>query len=264
LSANPASDGEEWFVTALFFASARWGDGEGIFDYAAQANTILNDMLRERPPGAATPMFDPTTHMIVFVPTVGRESSFTDPSYHLPHFYELWARWADDHNDYWANAAAVSRDFWQTTAHPETGLMPNYAEFTGEPKPYSNYGEYFYADSWRNGMTVAMDYVWFAPSAWHVEQSDRLLAFFHDLGIGRYNSRFLVDGTPADPQHRATGLVAMNAVASLAASDAMRWDFVEEFWNTPIPAGQYRYYDGLLYMLALLNLSGNFRIYEPS
>jgi oligosaccharide reducing-end xylanase len=264
LNANPASDGEEWFVTALFFASARWGDGEGIYNYAAEANTILNDMLRERPPGAVTPMFDASTQMIVFVPTVGRESSFTDPSYHLPQFYELWARWAENNNDYWAEAAAISRDFWQTTAHPETGLMPNYAEFTGEPKPYSNYGEYFYADSWRNGMTVAMDYVWFAPSEWHVEQSDRLLAFFHDLGIGRYNSRFLVDGTPADPQHRATGLVAMNAVASLAASDAIRWDFVEEFWNTPIPAGQYRYYDGLLYMLALLNLSGNFRIYEPS
>ena len=27
LASNPASDGEEWFVTALFFASTRWGDG---------------------------------------------------------------------------------------------------------------------------------------------------------------------------------------------------------------------------------------------
>ncbi|MCI0494453.1 glycosyl hydrolase family 8 [candidate division KSB1 bacterium] len=33
ISQNSASDGEEWFVMALFFASARWGDGEGIFAY---------------------------------------------------------------------------------------------------------------------------------------------------------------------------------------------------------------------------------------
>ncbi len=33
ISQNSASDGEEWFVMALFFASARWGDGKGIFVY---------------------------------------------------------------------------------------------------------------------------------------------------------------------------------------------------------------------------------------
>ena len=56
----------------------------------------------------------------------------------------------------------------------------------------------------------------------------------------------------------------MNAAAALASSSDIRWDFIEEFWNTPIPTGQYRYYDGLLYFMALLQLSGNFRIYSPA
>jgi len=29
IDTDPASDGEEWFVTALFFAAGRWGNGEG-------------------------------------------------------------------------------------------------------------------------------------------------------------------------------------------------------------------------------------------
>jgi oligosaccharide reducing-end xylanase len=53
----------------------------------------------------------------------------------------------------------------------------------------------------------------------------------------------------------------MNAVAALAADDPVRKEFVAEFWNTPLPEGLYRYYDGMLYMLALLQISGNFRIY---
>jgi endo-1,4-beta-D-glucanase Y len=31
----------------------------------------------------------------------------------------------------------------------------------------------------------------------------------------------------------------------------------------PTPVGQYRYYDGLLLLMALLQLSGNFRAYAP-
>ena len=42
---NPASDGEIWITTALFFAAHRWGNGEGIFDYEAEANQILHTMI---------------------------------------------------------------------------------------------------------------------------------------------------------------------------------------------------------------------------
>ena len=38
---GPAPDGEEFFAMALFFASHRWGDGEGIFNYSEQAKEIL-------------------------------------------------------------------------------------------------------------------------------------------------------------------------------------------------------------------------------
>jgi oligosaccharide reducing-end xylanase len=259
---NPASDGEIWFVTALFFASARWGNGGGILDYETEAHAILDTMLHTASPTAgATNMFDPETKMVVFVPQLGRVSEFTDPSYHTPYFYELWARRAIQDNDFWAEAAQVSRDYWRTTVHPETGLMPNYSEFTGEPVPWGDYGEFFYADAWRTAMHIAADYVWFRADPWQVEQSNRLLRFFHNLGINRYTSKFYIDGRPAPPQHRSLGLIAMNATAAMAADDPIRWEFVQAFWDAPLNVGQYRYYDNLLYMMALLHLSGNFRAY---
>jgi oligosaccharide reducing-end xylanase len=56
----------------------------------------------------------------------------------------------------------------------------------------------------------------------------------------------------------------MNAVASLASTHKNTKDFVDELWRTPIPSGQNRYYDGMLYFLAFLQVSGNYRIYDPT
>ncbi len=260
LHANPASDGEEWFVMALLFASNRWGDGTGIYDYRAEAQAILDTMLHKEEQGSdlATNMFDADTKQVVFVPTIGRDSGFTDPSYHLPAFYELWARWADKDNDFWLAAAEASRAFFKTTAHPQTGLMPDYARFDGAPTG----GEHadFRFDAFRAAANVAVDYAWFAADPWQVEQSNRLLEFFYGQGIDRYVNQYTLDGQPLS-RDRSTGLIAMNAVAALAAASDKAPAFVQALWDAPIPTGRWRYYDGLLYMLALLHASGNFRIY---
>lgn len=262
LDANPASDGEVWFITALFFADGRWGSGEGIYNYRAQAQSILDTALSDANRGElATDLFDPVTKQVVFVPQLGRNSQFTDPSYHMPHYYELWARWADKNNDFWADAARVSREYLKTAVHPQTGLAPNYSEFDGSPVNDRYNGNFRY-DAFRVGANVGMDYVWFAPSNWHVEQSNRLLRFFASQGMDDYKAEYLLDGTP-DAGHRSTGLMATNAVAALAADREIGEPFVQALWDLDVPRGQYRYYDGLLMMLGLLQVSGNFRIYEP-
>ena len=262
LAANPAADGEVWFITALFFADGRWGSGEGIYNYKAEANSILNTALNDRGRGdLATDLFDPDTKQVVFVPQLGENSQFTDPSYHMPHYYELWARWADKDNQFWADAVIASREYLPKSVHPETGLAPNYSYFDG--KPYNDaYNGNFRYDAHRVGANVGMDYVWFAPSGWHREQSNRLLSFFAAQGIDDYKAEYTLDGKP-EVGHRASGLMATNAVAALAADRAIGEPFVQALWDASVPTGQYRYYDGLLMMLGLLQVSGNFRIYEP-
>jgi oligosaccharide reducing-end xylanase len=266
IDSNSASDGEEWFVMALFFAAARWGNGDGIYNYKEEARSILDAMFNKEISSdrndVTTNMFNRKEKQVVFVP-VGNADDFTDPCYHLPHFYELWARWADKENQFWSDAAITSRQFFKKAVHPETGLTPDYANFDGSPVDSAwGGGHYdFRYDGWRVAMNVAVDYIWFKKDDWAVTQSNRLLKFFYSKGIGKYGGLYTLDGTSLSDVHN-TGLVAMNAVACLAATNKYRKDFIEEFWKTPIPNGQYRYFDGLLYMLAMLQLSGNFRIYD--
>ena len=261
IDANPASDGEEWFATALFFASARWGDGEGLYEYRAQAQEILDVMLHKEANNLATAMFDPEQKQVVFVPMVGHVSSFTDPSYHLPAYYELWARWAERDNEFWSEAAQVSREHFRKAAHPRTGLMPDYAHFDGTPYGTDDHKDFRF-DAWRTLSNVAVDYAWFAVDPWQVEQSDRVLAFLASQGLDTYPNQFTLDGTPLSSDH-STGLVSMAAVAALAADPETGKPFVQELWEAQIPSGKWRYYDGMLYMLGMLHVSGNFRIYIP-
>jgi len=265
LDGNPASDGEEYFATALFFAHARWGDGEGIFSYKKEAQAILDVMLHKDKDGsaAATNMFDAQAKQIVFVPTKGPASQITDPSYHLPHFYEIWARWADKDQDFWRQAAEASRAFFKKAAHPKTGLMADYAQFDGTPVDMNN-GQHqdFRYDAWRVGMNVAMDWSWFKADPWEAQQSDRLLAFFRGQGVSSYGDRYSVDGKGIGFDH-SLGLVSMNAAACLAATGEGRKDFVRALWDASIPSGQWRYYNGMLYMLGLLNVGGQYKAYLP-
>ena len=72
----------------------------------------------------------------------------------------------------------------------------------------------------------------------------------------------ILDGNQLAGEH-STGLIAMNAVASLAATNPRAKQFVEALWAAEVPSGQYRYYDGLLYLMGLLHCSGEFRIWTP-
>jgi oligosaccharide reducing-end xylanase len=263
LAANPASDGEVWFITALFFADGRWGSGDGTFsNYRAEANSILHTALYDDDRGdLATDLFDAEAKQVVFVPQLGGNSKFTDPSYHMPHYYELWARWADNDNQFWADAATASREYLPKSVDLQTGLAPNYSYFDGSPYNDEYNGNFRY-DAFRVGANVGMDYVWFAPGDWHREQSNRLLSFFASQGIDDYVAEYTLDGKP-EVGHRSSGLMATNAVAALAADREIGEPFVQALWDQPLPTGQYRYYDGLLMMLGLLQVSGDFRIYEP-
>ena len=147
MSQSVAPDGESYYTMALYFAAGRWGSGKGIYDYKAEADQLLSRM-RHRAvitgtgtqrawwlSGTAGPLFDETNKMVKFAPELGRGPSYTDPSYHLPAFYELWARWgpAED-RDFWLGAAQASRDYFEKVADPVTGLTPHDSNFDGSQR----------------------------------------------------------------------------------------------------------------------------------
>lgn len=266
-----ASDGEEYFAAALCFASARWGDGPGIYNYRAEADRLLSAMVHReiisgptiKGPMTCGALFDPETKLVRFTPDV-KNANHTDPSYQLPAFYEYWSLHGPAADRaFWAQVAQASRDFLQRAAHPSTALAPDYANFDGSPwsaswNPSSTNFQY---DSWRTAMNWSVDYAWWAADAREKERSDRLQAFFASRGTN--GIRFTLDGRQLGADN-SPGLVAMNAVASLAATDPRARQFVEALWKTSVPSGPYRYYNGMLYMLALLHCSGNFRAWAAN
>lgn len=273
----PAPDGEEYFATALLFAAHRWGSGPGIYDYRREALELLDAMKNRKPltgtlrggrQTTVSALFNPEHRMVRFTPDVSNfaiNGDHTDPSYHLPAFYELWALWGPEPDrPFWADAAQASRDHFVKVAHPRTGLSPDYANFDGTPKAASwdeNTVNFRY-DAWRTAMNWSVDAAWWAKDARQTELSNRLLAFFSEQGPA-YASTYTLDGSPTDHEH-SLGLVAANAVAALAASDPRAARFVDALYAREPPTGKWRYYNGMLYMMALLHVSGQFRIHSPT
>ena len=258
---TPAADGEEYFATSLLFASARWGNGEGIYNYNKEAQEILTTMLHQADDGQGVNMFNKEHKMPVFCP-IGNAATFSDPSYHLPAFYEVWAREAEQDKDFWSEAAEASRQHFKDATNEKTGLGPDYSEYSGAAKNEGNHGDFRF-DAWRIAANIACDYAWWAQDDWATTHANRIQSFFYDQGVDSYGNQWSLDGKNLSPDH-SPGLVAMNATASLASSDKKSWSFLEDLWNISPTTGKYRYYDGCLYMMGLLHCSGKFRAYLSS
>jgi endo-1,4-beta-D-glucanase Y len=284
--AGCAPDGEFYFATALLFAHARWGSGSGVLDYRKHAMQLLYDMLnRTSPPDnyGEPAMFRDTDYngagkyMTVFQPQ-GSAGQFTDPSYHLPAFYEVWAielekdANAGNLHGIWSNAAAMktdaafyrsavtaSRGLFKNAVNATTGLGPDYSHFTGAAYGSDAHSHFEY-DAFRTVMNAAMDYSWFAVDSWQKTYADTLQSFFHSKGVNSYTALWTLTGTSRGGDH-SPGLIACNSVASLAATHQRAWDFLDDFWEISMTPGKYRYYDGCLYMLGLLHVTGNFKAY---
>jgi len=262
-SDGPAPDGEEYFAMALFFASNRWGDGEGILEYGKEARAILKACVHNGENGNGFPMWNPENKLIKFIP----ELDITDPSYHLPHFYELFALWADEEDrDFWKQAAHASREYLKKACHPVTGLSPEYSYYDGTPCAIRNRGaerhDWYYSDAYRTIGNIALDYEWFASDDWAKEVSNNLQKFFEETVKDNPFGVYEIDGTVIDKKAlHPVAVTATNATASLAADGEYAKICVQKFWETPLRTGDRRYYDNFLYMFALLALSGNYKIY---
>ncbi|MFW6035486.1 MAG: glycosyl hydrolase family 8, partial [Halothermotrichaceae bacterium] len=242
---------------ALLFASHRWEDGKEPFNYSKQAKDILHEVVHKGEDGGeGDPMWDSDNKLIKFTP----EADFSDPSYHLPHFYELFARWGNpEDKKFWLEAAEASREYLQKACHPETGLTAEYAHYDGSPNNVRGHG-YFYSDAYRVAMNIGLDYEWFRADKWQKKEAEKLQLFFHNK---EEYTKYTIEGEEIgeiDYLHYV-GLTATNAVTALANDGSAAEDLVERFWNTPLRRDEKRYYDNCLYFFSLLALSGNYQIW---
>lgn len=278
-SPGSASDGELYFVTDLLFASNRWGNNTGI-NYYAEARRILDAMWKNETSGnpAGIKSIINTEHkQINFVPDRGGYG-YTDPSYHLPAFMEIWAEYAKDgHEQFYKDCADTARAFLRRACHPVTGLNTDLTDFSGAPRKAPWMAPAFRYDSWRVPMNIAMDYSWYAKDKeWQKDYGKRIQDFLFCRGIDTFEDQFNIDGTlPKDIMQaggfkklrHSLGLVSTAAAASIMGTQAKSWKFVDAIWNAklePYSDGYFDpYYDGLLYLFSMMHLSGNYRIITP-
>ncbi len=266
-----AADGELYFVTSLIFASNRWGNDTGI-NYLKEAQEILNTCLGTE---GQPRLIDEKTKLIAFTPG----NSFTDPSYHIPAFYEVWAKWANDgRSDYWNECANASREYLHKSVHPITGLNPDYNNFDGSLMHTGNtLGDAFRYDSWRVPMNIALDYSWSnSDREWQQQYGHKLQNFLYKEGIDSFLDQYNVDGTMVTDTlgaggykelRHTPGFIATSAALSLVCSHSKAREFVDRFWNNrhdPTPSGyKDAYYEGILRLFAFMHLSGRYQVIEP-
>ncbi len=289
-----ASDGELYFITSLIFANNRWGSA-GEINYLKEAQYILDcvqpheveyTMTRGRDGKPldkpvtfkrTISLMDPETGLITFVPGV----PYTDPSYHIPAFYEVWACYADDGRaSYWRECATKSREYLHKSVHPLTGLNPDYNNFDGSLLNSGQIiGDAFRYDSWRVPMNIALDYSWScADREWQQQYGHTFQNFLYSQGIDTYVDQYNVDGTtpekilksgnyPEKLRH-PIGLMATAAAASILCSYPKSEEFIRRFWEAkhqPDADGYFdAYYDGLLRLFAFMHLSGHYRVIETT
>lgn len=275
-SEGSASDGELYFVTDLLFASNRWGNNTGI-NYYGEARRILDAMWKKDGTANIHPFINMEAKQISFVPE-GGGYGWTDPSYDLPAFYEVWALYAKDgHEQFYRDCADTARVFLHRACDPVTGLNADNTDFSGKARSWGQMKPAFRFDSWRVPMNIAMDYVWFGKDKrWQQAYAKRFQNFLRSKGINAFDDQFNTDGTtpafvlPAGGTKKlrhSLGLVATAAAASLMISDDTKFDFVRPLWDAklePYADGYFDpYYDGLLYIFSLMHLSGNYHLIQP-
>jgi oligosaccharide reducing-end xylanase len=275
-SPGSASDGELYIITSLLFASNRWGNETGI-NYYKEARRILDAMWQKDGTENVHNIINVEHKQISFVPE-GGGYNWTDPSYHLPAFYEVWALYAKDgHEQFYRECADVSREFLHRACNPVTGLNSDYTEFSGEPHPTPWMPAGFRYDSWRVPMNIAMDYIWYGKDKkWQEDYAKNFQKFLRSKGLETYDDQFSLDGStpefilqagPVKKLRHSIGLVSTAATTSLINNDKGSLDFVHAVWDAklePFEDGYFDpYFDGLMHLFSVMHLSGNYQIIIP-
>ena len=219
-----APDGEEYMATALIFASHRWGDSTGPakIAYSTEAKWVLN-VIR-------TKYFNSQYHLVKFVSS----SNNVDPSYVLPAFYEVWACFDTENADFWKESASAGRAYMQKVVDGN-GVCPYQASMTATNPQAAN------ADSTRCVVNLMMDWYLFGKDPW---QKDTYAPKFAAYSGARNNGG---------------AAVGCNSTLGFALPASSGKAFVDKLWSTGVPSGNY--WDGVLYMLGMLHVSGNFHIW---
>ncbi len=252
--------GMEQLTMALIFAHERWGSDSGDIDYEQDALELLDLMRREEAEDGAgvdsvTSIFDEETALPYHLPSPDA-SDFTRPAVVIPAYYRLWAQATGDR--FWMDATERGREYLRATCHPGTGFYPVRAFFDGKPVP--GWGDY-QPEAYRAQVNVVLDWLWGWEDLWTQSGANRVISFFGTKVVEPFCRSYSHDGSQCvDTEAADPSLAAVNAIAALASTQAERVRFIRALWDAETPTGDSRYYGGLLHLIALMMVGGQYPI----
>ena len=252
-------EAEMYFMASLLFAANRWDDDQ----YNKDAQYILKKMW-DNP---SHKLFNPDHYIITYLPQ-GDESNFSCPANDLPAFIELFTRWSETNKDKWEKALSATRTHLYKSSNTLSGLFTDINNFNGTPHSvsYNSNATRYYLDAMRCAMNFGADYYLFGVDAEReTEMAKRIIDFFESDNY--QHARFNWDGSNGSESY-TLGERGCNAVACYALMGEDGYENIikknlQTAWDASLATGQFRYYDGLVHYLAMLNLCGSFRIWEP-
>ena len=253
-----APDGEIYFMMSLLFAAHRWND-EG---YMRDAQSILKACWK----GNGQSLYSEQYYIATFQPSDGN-NTWGDASYSLPAFVDLFSRWSETNTDKWLKAMKATRDHIYNSANPQSGLCSDYSNFDGTPhQAYGDNSIKYAFDAIRCPMNYGMDSYLFGVDMERQTKIAKVITDFFEKD-GYTHGHFNWDGTNGYGDF-TIGQAGANAVATYALlkEDSYK-DLVKKVlqkaWDSKPIVGSQRYYDGLVHFLAMLHLTGNFKIWKP-
>ena len=252
-----APDGEIYFMMSLLFAAHRWND-EG---YMKDAQSILKACWK----GNGQSLYSEQSFIATFQPSDGN-NTWGDASYSLPAFVDLFSRWSTTNNDKWKKATSATRDHIYNSANPQSGLCSDYSNFDGTPHyAFSDNSTKYAFDAIRCPMNYGMDSYLFGVDMERQTKIAKVITDFFERD-GYRHGHFNWDGTSGYGDF-TIGQAGANAVATYALLEEESYkDLVKKVlqkaWDSKPIVGSQRYYDGLVHYLAMLHLTGNFKIWK--
>lgn len=170
----------------------------------------------------------------------GPYMNYSDPSYHVPAFFELFSKSARSTQQYfWSDVATKSRIYLaQTTfkntlsngtvvTNSSTGLFPDQAGFNGVSDSNNSQtvkDRNFSYDAWRRASHIAMDYTLWgaADNAYRTDELtviNKYLTFMKNQNYVRTTYEYTLNGT-AVITGQPVGLLAATTGAAIATSNS--------------------------------------------
>lgn len=254
-ASSAATDATSFIATSLYLAQAQWG-AAGVHDYEADANMLIDAMVltEERNNG----IVDAVQNMFDIGARLPRKTSSTNDEpylftgYVMPAFYEYWSGWRTEDSEFWLEAAEASRDLLRTASMAGNGLIPLEIQSDGSPAPST---DYYDETSARTLLNRWFCHAWTGPHPWVYVLNKRLLDFLSEQDP--LVSSYMLNGARRGDINTVAHL-SLTATAAAATDDIATYaSFLQALADQPVPEGENRYYDGMLYLISYMAVSGN-------